>query len=230
MIGRDNTVAATSGRPPHKGLWNEDRLAVTLAFLSGYVDAYGFVHYKIYVSFMSGNTTQASLLASGGHLPSAVPIVLAIVAFVAGAFAGAWLLHSQLRSPRRWLLLAVAALFATNAIAPSALWTGAALLSFAMGALTTSVTRVGAQSVTVGYITGSLSNMAQHLALAAKRLPVPDAEGPWDTHFRRVALLASIWFALIAGAVLAGVVTSPHSSVALLPAILLLVVLAACIR
>jgi uncharacterized membrane protein YoaK (UPF0700 family) len=127
-------------------------------------------------------------------------------------------------------LLAVAALFATHAAARPFIWSGAALLSFAMGALTTSVTRIGAQSVSVGYVTGSLSNMAQHLALAAKRLPVPDAEGEWDTHLRRVALLASIWFALIAGALVAGAVTSPESSLALLPAILLLIVLAIFVR
>ncbi|HEY0551302.1 MAG TPA: DUF1275 family protein, partial [Verrucomicrobiae bacterium] len=36
----------------------ERRLAIQLALIAGYVDAYGFLAYGTYVSFMSGNTTQ----------------------------------------------------------------------------------------------------------------------------------------------------------------------------
>jgi len=44
-----------------------------------------------------------------------------------------------------------------------------------MGIMNTTVTRVGQQSVSLAYVTGSLNNLAQHLALALKRVPVPQS-------------------------------------------------------
>jgi hypothetical protein len=53
-----------------------------------------------------------------------------------------------------------------------------------------------------------LNNLAQHLALAFKGVPLSHAEGPHDTHLRRAGLLAGIWTAFVIGALLAGAATA----------------------
>ncbi len=52
---------ALSGEQSDPQLHEQAALAVLLAFVSGYVDAYVFIHYQTYASFMSGNTTQTGL-------------------------------------------------------------------------------------------------------------------------------------------------------------------------
>ena len=42
-------------------------LAAILALIAGYVDAYTFLNYQVYGSFMSGNTTQTGLQAGQGE-------------------------------------------------------------------------------------------------------------------------------------------------------------------
>jgi len=87
----------------------ERRLAIWLALIAGYVDAYGIRTFGAYVSFMSGNTTQTGSLTGQAKFVAALPSALAIVCFVAGAFAGTWLTHSWLRHSRQLLLGVVAA-------------------------------------------------------------------------------------------------------------------------
>ena len=80
-----------------------------------------------------------------------------------------------------------------------------AVISFAMGAMNTSLSSVGAQSVNLTFVTGTLSRLGMHLALAVRRSPLPvDSEGLWDTHMHRALLLAGIWTAFLAGALLSG--------------------------
>jgi len=43
-----------------------ERLTAALATIAGFVDAYGMITYGVYVSFMSGNTTQAGYQAAEG--------------------------------------------------------------------------------------------------------------------------------------------------------------------
>ena len=74
----------------------EERLALGLAMIAGYVDAYGFISYRTYVSFMSGNTTQTGFLIGQGNLAVAVPALLAIVSFLVGVFTGTFLRHAGL--------------------------------------------------------------------------------------------------------------------------------------
>ena len=167
--------------------------AAVLGVIAGYIDSYVFLNYKVYGSFMSGNTTQAGLQTGQGKLAVAGLDLLPILLFVVGVFVGTLLVHSSLRHRLSWLfglvatLLAVAMAAANPGVLPG--WLGIVLLSLAMGIMNTTVTSVGDQSVSLGYVTGSLNNLAQHLALAVKRLPVPHGEGSWDTHGRRATLL-----------------------------------------
>lgn len=225
----DAKAISDTGSVP-KTLWEQGYLAALLALVSGYVDAYAYLNYKVYVSFMSGNTTQTGLQLGESQLAAAGQSLLPIVAFVVGVFGGALLLHSRLHQPLRWLFAVCATLLVGSLVGarPGAVpnWSEIAILGAAMGAMNTSVAHVGKQSVGLGYVTGTLNNLAQHFALAIKNLPVPQAEGAWDTHGRRVALLASIWLAFLVGALLGAAAMPQFVLWTLLPPILVLVALA----
>jgi uncharacterized membrane protein YoaK (UPF0700 family) len=103
-------------------------------------------------------------------------------------------------------------------------WFSILVLSAAMGIMNTSITRVGKQSVSLGFVTGDLNYLGQHLAMGVKRKPVGEMQGPWDTHWVRAALLAGIWTAFFVGAVLGAAVAARLASwTLLLPAFVLIV-------
>jgi uncharacterized membrane protein YoaK (UPF0700 family) len=126
------------------------------------------------------------------------------------------------------VLLAV--VMAAASLGPVPGWFSIVSLSLAMGIMNTAVTSVGAQSISPGYVSGTLNHLTQHLALAAKRAPLHDTLWPGDTHLRRTALLAMIWTAFVAGALLAGVATPSLAVGSLGVPLMLLIVLAASIR
>jgi uncharacterized membrane protein YoaK (UPF0700 family) len=102
-----------------------------------------------------------------------------------------------------------------------------ATVSFAMGVMNTALSRVGAQSVSLTFVTGTLSRVGANLALALRRAPLPDAQGPWDTHLRRAMLLARVWAGFLAGALLSGAATPRFGAWVLLAPVLILAALAA---
>jgi uncharacterized membrane protein YoaK (UPF0700 family) len=161
---------------------------------------------------MSGNTTQTGLQAGEGRLAEAGYNLLPIPLFVLGVFAGTLLVHSAQGRQLRWLFGLVAGLLAVGiaavAFATPPDWLGIIILSLAMGIMNTAVTSVGEQSVSPGYVSGTLNHLAQHLALAARGVPLRYKLGPRDSHGRRAALLAAVWASFLAGALLAGVLTS----------------------
>lgn len=208
-------------------------LAAVLALIAGYVDSYGFLNYRVYASFMSGDTTQTGLQAGQRRLAEAGHNLLPIPLFVIGVFLGTLITHSGLRRPLRWLLALVAALLIIDMGAvyvAAADWLSIAILSLAMGMMNSALSRVGGQSISLGYVTGGLNNVGRHLALAAKGAPLADAQGQSDTHGRRAALLGGIWLAFVVGALLAGAATPSFAVRTLLAPALVLLALAASIR
>ena len=101
-----------------------------------------------------------------------------------------------------------------------------ALLSFGTGMLNPALSHIGAEAVSLTFVTGTLSRIGSHLALALGRTPVPASEGPWDTHLYRARISAQLWASFISGAVLSGMVMSVARSFVLLPGILIMLVLA----
>src|SRR6202046_3455292 len=87
-------------------------LAAALALIAGFVDAYGMMTYGVYVSFMSGNTTQTGYQAAEGALGPASLTALAILFFVVGSFAGPLLVQAAGRLARRAVFGLVAAALA----------------------------------------------------------------------------------------------------------------------
>jgi uncharacterized membrane protein YoaK (UPF0700 family) len=209
-------------------------LAGLLALIAGYVDAYALLNYDVFASFMSGNTTEAGLRAGLGRLTDAAYHALPIPIFVMGVFLGTFLLHGMLRHPLRWVCALVAALLiaslvgATRALLPG--WFSVVCLSLAMGAMNTTITSIGAQAVSLGFVTGDLNNIGRHLALALRRAPVSDSQGSWDTHLRRATLLAGVWMAFLCGAIFAGAAMPRFGEAVLIPPILALLLVAASYR
>jgi uncharacterized membrane protein YoaK (UPF0700 family) len=141
----------------------QNRLAAILAFLAGYIDSYALLNYKVYASFMSGNTTQTGLRAGQGDLAEAGRNLLPILLFVIGIFIGTFVLHSNLRNQLGRLWAMVGTLLATSFVAAygNSLVNclGIIPLSLAMGVMNTTITRVGGQSVSIGFVTGDLERL-----------------------------------------------------------------------
>lgn len=179
--------------------------ALTFACIAGYVDAHALIRFGVYASFMSGNTTRGGVEAASGRFAIATLSLLAIVCFVLGAFVGVTLLHSPRRRAGSLVALIAAGLLIANvaldAVSPIT-WISVALLSVSMGALNSTITQIGGQPVNIGYVSGGLHKLAEHLALARLRLAVDSAAGPGDTHLRRAALIGGLWGAFLAGALL----------------------------
>ena len=162
------------------------RIAAVLAMAAGYVDAYGYLTYNTYVSFMSGNTTQAGMRAGAGNLMAAFMMMLAILFFIIGVAIGTLVAQSRAPQSRRMALGLVAVLFAC-VIAVTRLRAGPSelpivVLTLAMGILNTALSNVGAESVSLTFVTGTVARIGNHLAFAYARARLTDAQGSGDTH------------------------------------------------
>jgi uncharacterized membrane protein YoaK (UPF0700 family) len=187
-------------------------LAICLAIVAGYVDAYGFLTFSTFVSFMSGNTTRAGYSIGLGSYHAALPAALAIISFIAGVFSGTLLNRSRAIRSRRALYFSITSLLvlyiAGSHLGAVTTFPGIILLSFTMGVMNTALARVGKEPVNLTFVTGTLSQIGGHLALAARREQLGDSEGAGDTHLRRALILSVIWAGFLGGAILGGIATS----------------------
>jgi uncharacterized membrane protein YoaK (UPF0700 family) len=205
-------------------------LAIFLALIAGYLDGYGVLFLGTYVSFMSGNTTLAGLRSGQGHFRAAFPCAVAILSFVAGSFLGNLLTQSKLRHTHRLIFGMIAGLLATVAgvewLAPRNVPTEIAMLSLAMGIMNPALSKIGAESVSLTFVTGMLGRIGGHLAAAAGRVPLTGDKGAGDSHLNRAGIDASVWSGFLVGAVLAGMMRSHFRLWALLPPCLFMIALA----
>ena len=171
-------------------------LAVLLATLAGMVDVIGYLHLGgLFVSFMSGNSTQFAAVAGQGNWAEAGPIIWLIVLFVLGAAAGQLLAGFTGRRHTTCVLVAVALLLAIAAI----LETTPEPMVLSMGALNAAMHRSGNLSVSLTYVTGTLVKFGQGLGdFLARRVRGLD----W-------LVQASPWAGLIAGGI-GGAVAQTH--------------------
>jgi uncharacterized membrane protein YoaK (UPF0700 family) len=135
-------------------------LAGLLAGLAGTVDAIGYLHLSgLFISFMSGNTTQLAAALGQGQLAEAGTIAELIALFIVGAAAGQVLAVITGRSHMTWVLIGVAILLAIAA----ALGTAAEPMVFAMGALNAAMRRAGSIPISLTFVTGVLVRFGQGL-------------------------------------------------------------------
>jgi uncharacterized membrane protein YoaK (UPF0700 family) len=210
-----------------KAARQQGRKAAGLALISGYVDSYALVKFGVYASFMTGNTTSGGVHVGEFDWAAARHSLLPIPMFLLGILAGTLLTQGDRRRALARLSVLVAAMLSIGVAAAYFAWPGwmsIVILSFAMGLMNTSILQVGGQTVGIGYMTGDLNNLAQHIAMGIKSAPVAEARGSWDTHWRRASLLAGLWIAFLSGAVLGAAFGSRLAVWTLLvPAVMLLV-------
>jgi uncharacterized membrane protein YoaK (UPF0700 family) len=133
-------------------------LAGLLAGLAGMVDAIGYLHFSgLFISFMSGNSTQLAAALGQGQLAEAGTIAELIVLFVVGAAAGQVLAVVTGRSHMTWVLIGVAILL----VIAAALETASQPMVFAMGALNAAMRRAGSIPISLTFVTGVLVRFGQ---------------------------------------------------------------------
>jgi uncharacterized membrane protein YoaK (UPF0700 family) len=204
-------------------------LAVSLALIAGYLDGYGLLVLGTYVSFMSGNTTFTGLRSGQDNFHAGLPSAVAILSFVTGSFLGNLFTESKLRYSHRLIFGVIAGLLATVAVLERhGQWNTAAeiaMLSLAMGMMNPALSKVGAESVSLTFVTGTLNRIGGHLAAAAERKPLPEGQGPGDSHLARARIDASIWSGFLVGAGLSGMAGTHFRTWVLLPPCVVMIAL-----
>lgn len=168
-------------------------LAISLAFLAGFVDAIAFLQLGgFFVSFMSGNSTRLGIGLMSDGAAAQVAIGL-IAAFVIGVIAGS-LIGRRAKARQRAAVLALVTLLLVASgcaqsmhLVPIGVW----LLAAAMGAENAAFERNGQATFGVTYMTGALVKVGQGLASA---FAGGDRWG-WTAY-------ALLWLGLVAGVAL----------------------------
>ena len=175
-------------------------LGASLAALAGFVDATGFIENRgLFVSFMSGNSTQAMVSVAKGELPHTAEFARTIALFVAGVVA-AELLATAAGRWRHVVVLALecALLGAALLALPVGAAAAAALLAFAMGAQNAVLHRAGGLKIGLTYVTGTLVSFGRGIAAGLR------GAGGW----REPAEFATVWLSLAAGSLAGALVAS----------------------
>ena len=188
-------------------------LAVALIALAGYVDAVAFVRLSgLFVSFMSGNSTEIGALPSQGRAGEAAAAVGLVALFVMGSFAGR-LIGAAVGPWRKPILLATVAALLTLGAATSlaedrgggaTLGVAAAAMTLAMGLLNSVLQKAGDARVTPTYVTGTLVSLGHALADAVQGL-----SAPWLSYLL-------MWLAMVGGAALGALAVMRAGTAALL--------------
>jgi len=218
-----NTKPLTAG---YRGTRIQQRLMMCLAMIAGYCDSYGLLHFKTYVSFMSGNSTQTGFALGQQNYATALIAFTAIVFFCLAVLTATLLsTHSWYRG--NWMTFCFVAslmVICESLVAYVHLnkYFGVAILSFAVGYLNNALTHVGGQSVNPDFVTGNLNNMMKHYASAIKRKDLADARGKWDTHLYRARMLLTVWLCFVGGAMLCSGLAASLGNWTLIPVVFIL--------
>jgi len=149
-------------------------LVASIAFLAGMTDAVGLLHLGSFVSFMSGNTTQAAVAIARGNTDHAILLLGGLAVFVVGNALGIVIAHGAARRTFRVLttvtvLLASAALLTAQGLVIVQFY----LIILAMGVINTAVEHIEGLPIGLTYVTGGLSRFGRGLGrmLVGQRHP-----------------------------------------------------------
>jgi uncharacterized membrane protein YoaK (UPF0700 family) len=167
-------------------------LAILLACLAGWIDAAGFLRLNgVFLSFMSGNTTQLGVAIARANSSSVLLIASVVALFVFGVFGGEWAAAIGSRP----LVLGGESVL---------LWMGAAAnwfepsssvvlvpLVLAMGIQNASILRAPGTTISLTYVTGTLVHLGREIFEASRGA----------TRWRSTLPYAAMWGGFLAGAV-----------------------------
>ncbi len=223
----------------------QERLAITLAWVAGYVNIIGLTTCGIAVSHVSGTTSTFGRDMTERRWPIAALGAFVLTCFLAGAVvSGVATDHARLRGWKSIYVLPIAiealALVGFGVLVSRHLGSTAAeglsLLAmtasacFAMGLQNATITRISGGVVRTTHVTGVLTDLGLELAHLAHRgdgapqpQPQRSTEAPSGISRReRVALLASILGSFAFGAVLGTLCFDYARTVSMVPPVLFL--------
>ena len=147
----------------------QERFAIFLALIAGYIDATGLIKWKTYVSFMSGNTTQLGAALAKGDLGIVFTSLTAITSFILGVYAGTCLAFWKKNRMKRLPVFIVSGLLASYTMftfyRTINVGESIGIIAFSMGIMNTIVTSVGDQKINTDFVTGTLNSLARNTAV-----------------------------------------------------------------
>ena len=181
----------------------QERLAICLALIAGYVDATGLIQWKTYVSFMSGNTTSLGAAVSTGKPGIIITSFTVIICFLSGIYAGTCLsLWKRIKNPILTFYIVSGILIFNSIIAyfyDINNLLSIAIVGFSMGLMNTIVTSVGKQKVNTDFVTGTLNSLARNTAM----LTMTDDKMEKEEYKSNAIHLLLLWIGFLSGAFIA---------------------------
>lgn len=251
-------MEASKTRAPHPLSAKEKAaLALAITWVAGFVDAVGYLLLShIYTANMSGNSVSVGLHAALLNWSEVAREGWPILMFVAGLVSCA-LIHET--GKRAGIVATSSITFALEAAmlaafiplslahlhggqvqtqSVSLFYLIVALPALAMGLQNATISHVGALSLRTTHVTGSLTTLAEALAVYIfwlydrtrgrfrRRIRIALRLSPRQKSAQALALMTGSWIAFVAGAASGAVLNSKWHSVCLLPPICLLLILA----
>ena len=196
----DNSILSESISASSEQITMQERLAILLAFVAGFVDAMGIIKWKTYVSFMSGNTTQLGT-AIYADRPGVISISVKVIGcFLLGIYAGTCLSLRKRLSIQTLPFMMVAGLLILYTIASYyfniATILSIAIIGFSIGMMNTIVTAIGNQKVNTDFVTGTLNSLARNTAMLSMAIDKTERKA----YKANVIHLLLVWMGFLSGA------------------------------
>ena len=199
----DNSVIKTNPSVSSDSIKKQERLAIFLALIAGYIDATGLIQWKTYVSFMSGNTTSLGAAISTGKYGIIITSITVISCFLLGIYAGTCLsLWKRIKNQILTFYIVSVILIFYSIIAyfyDINNLLSIAIVGFSMGMMNTIITSVGNQKVNTDFVTGTLNSLARNTAM----LTMTDDKIKKKEYTSNAIHLLLLWIGFLSGAFVA---------------------------
>jgi len=196
-------ISSTSIINLSESIRTQERLAIFLALIAGYIDATGLIQWKTYVSFMSGNTTSLGAAISTGKSGIITTLITVISCFLLGIYTGTCLsLWKRIKNQILTFYIVSGILIFYSIIAyfyNINNLSSIAIVGFSMGIMNTIVTSVGNQKVNTDFVTGTLNSLARNTAMMTM---TKDKAEKKEYQSNAIHLLL-LWIGFVSGAFIA---------------------------
>lgn len=199
----NNSAIKTNISTSSDSIKMQERLAIFLALIAGYIDAIGLIQWKTYVSFMSGNTTSLGAAISTGKSGIIITSVTIILCFLIGIYAGTCLSLSRKIKNQTLIFYLVSVILILYTIIAYffniSTFSSIVIVGFSMGMMNTIVTSVGKQNVNTDFVTGTLNSLARNTAMVTM---TDDKMEKKESTSNAIHLLL-LWIGFLSGAFIA---------------------------